>query len=291
MKNKRFKSAFLFVPILIIGTFGASNLARAQVVGSNNSDNWAGYTSIGSGFTEVEGGWIVPRVIPTSSRGIEADTTWVGVGGVNNWNLIQAGTEAIVVNGLVEYHAWYELLPDVSKTTSLRVSPGDSVRVKISETSRDNWLIEITNNTTGESWSKTVYYASNNSSVEWIEEAPTHENSILPIDDFRTVNFTNASAVKNGQTYNANELPLHAMNLVDNSGEVLASPSNFISTSSFSVNSKLSLLAPATPVVTPVVTTTTTASASKPAATASVLPGTVHFTLAYVMPGQVYQTN
>lgn len=296
MKNKRTKGAFLFVPILLIAIFGTFNPAHAQVIGEHNSDNWSGYTTLGSGFTKVQGTWIVPAVTPTSSTGIEADTTWVGIGGVNNWNLIQAGTEAIVINGRVEYHSWYELLPDVSIPTPLSVSPGHSVTTVISETSPNNWFIEIKNNTTGQSWSKTVYYESTKSSAEWIQEAPSHDNSVLPIDDFKSVTFTNAYTVRDGITYAANDLPVHAMILTDNSGKVLATPTSFITNSSFGVNAVLKATQPTQPTVapTPVPVPAQATVVTSPVAQAPVVQTYTTDTTSYVpiqTPGQVTVTT
>src|SRR5207245_2487158 len=78
----------------------------------------------GGSFTAVTATWVVPQVSATSTG---ADATWVGIGGLNSRDLIQAGTQASVGGGSVTYEAWVEMLPQSSRTVSLSVNPGDSV--------------------------------------------------------------------------------------------------------------------------------------------------------------------
>ncbi len=126
---------------------------------SSSSLNWAGYTAQGGNYTSVTGTWIIPMINDT--RPNHADAAWVGIGGVQTRDLIQAGTQSIVTDdGSVSYQAWYELLPDVSTPTDLEVSPGNAVTASITETSPDVWHITIKNNTTGKAFEKTVRYHS-----------------------------------------------------------------------------------------------------------------------------------
>jgi hypothetical protein len=168
--------------------------------GAQQSSNWAGYTAAGSTFTSVSGSWTVPTVNAGSLYNVSADATWVGIGGVNTTDLIQAGTQAIVQGDQVQYSAWWETLPQSSRTVSLNVSPGDRMSVSIVEQADSTWQITILDNTTGQSFRQNVSYNSSLSSAEWIEEAPsTGRSMLIPLDDFGTVSFTNATTVENGR--------------------------------------------------------------------------------------------
>ena len=57
--------------------------------------------------------------------------------------------------------------------------------VTISETTKDKWLVVLTNNTTGRSYQETITYASSYSSAEWVVEAPSSSRSLLPLDFFQ----------------------------------------------------------------------------------------------------------
>src|SRR5437773_487975 len=115
-------------------------------ISSSTSSNWSGYSAGGGGYTSVTGTWTVPNVSLTT---VGADATWVGIGGVDTRDLIQAGTQASVSGGEVAYDAWIEMLPAPSKTISLGVNPGDSVTVSITQKSALDWTIALKNNTTG----------------------------------------------------------------------------------------------------------------------------------------------
>lgn len=79
-----------------------------------HSTNWSGYavTSKRRRITAVTGSFVVPKVTGTAPFGFAA--TWMGIGGYNTHDLIQAGTaEDSKSGGLYgkQYFAWYELLP------------------------------------------------------------------------------------------------------------------------------------------------------------------------------------
>lgn len=146
-----------------------------------DSLNWSGYAvAPGSGITAVTSQFKVPTasLLPPGFA-----ATWAGIGGYKSQDLIQAGVgeNSLVTNPVTgpQYYAWYELLPasetpisNCSGDTSCTVTPGDNVSVDISQASANTWNISMTD--AGHwSWSKTVSYASSQSSAEWILEAPT----------------------------------------------------------------------------------------------------------------------
>lgn len=201
---------------------------------SDTSSNWSGYVANGGTYTSVAGTWIVPTVSATSSG---ADATWVGIGGVTGTDLIQAGTQATVTgSGAVTYSAWTEILPDYSRPAPLAVSPGDSVTVVITEQTRNTWLIVMRNNTTGDSFEKTLSYNSSRSSAEWIQEAPSTDRGIVPLSNFGTVRFLSGSAVRDGQSLGLSALGATPVAMVNRAGQALAIPSTLGSDgSSFAV--------------------------------------------------------
>jgi hypothetical protein len=213
---------------------GAPYYARAKI-NQDSSTNWAGYAADTGKYTEVSGTWQIPKI--TASKSFTMDATWIGIGGANSDDLIQSGTQAVSQNNKVTYQAWIEMLPAGSKPLSVDVNAGDSVSVDISMESKNKWLIAFTDNTSGKTVSKEENYSSSLSSAEWIEEAPSDNYGVLPLDDFGSVKFSNSYAVKDGKKLSAGDCRASAINLVGDSGNVLASTGSLSSNgTSFVVN-------------------------------------------------------
>lgn len=191
----------------------------------NTSKNWSGYAATGGTYTSVSGTWSVPQFSSTSAAGIDA--TWVGIGGVRTNDLIQAGTQQTVTGpGHTQYQAWIEMLPRASRPVPLKIHAGDSITVSISETSTNQWTIDFTNNTTGQTYQTVQQYTSSHSSADWVEEAPSGgRGGVLPLDDFGTVQFSNAAAVKNGQTVTLADAGARSITMIGNNNQALAVPS------------------------------------------------------------------
>ncbi len=168
-------------------------------VDTGKSVNWSGYSATGGTFTAVSADWTIPNVATTTTPA--ADATWVGIGGVSSTDLIQAGTQAIVQGGQITYAAWVETLPQAAQTVSLTVNPGDHVSVSIAQQSSGIWQVIIKDLTTSQTYQTTVNYQSSLSSAEWIEESPSAgRRLLLPLDNFGSVPFSNATTTENGQT-------------------------------------------------------------------------------------------
>ena len=203
-------------------------------VGST-SRNWSGYVATGSGFSGVRGTWTVPTVTANAS-GSGVDATWVGIGGASTTDLIQAGTQAVVDSGVVQYSAWIETLPQASQNVPVTVNAGDSITVSITAQSSNVWSISILDSTSGGTYTGTVSYTSSESSVEWIEEAPTSGRTVVKLDQFGTIQFTNGSAVENGQTVTIAQAGATPVTMTNSAGVQLALPSGLgAGGSSFSV--------------------------------------------------------
>jgi hypothetical protein len=197
--------------------------APAAAPTRDTSRNWSGYAATGGTFTAVSGTWTVPEPATGASG---AGATWVGIGGVRGRDLIQAGTqETVSASGRVQYRAWIETLPQASRTVSLAVHPGDSVTVSLAEQSGGDWQVRLRNNTTGQTYEETVTYDSARASAEWVHEAPSSGRTILPIDNFGTVIFSAASAVKDGKTVNLAQAGAQPVTMINANREALAVPS------------------------------------------------------------------
>jgi hypothetical protein len=190
----------------------------------NTSHNWSGYAATGGHYTAVRGTWTVPEFKPDGPFGIDA--AWVGIGGVRSRDLIQAGTEQTASgSGSTQYEAWVETLPSASRQVSLAVHPGDSVTVSISEQSLNNWLIQFQNNTTGQAYQENVPYTSTHSSVEWVQEAPSAgRRGVLPLSSFGSIDFSNGSAVKDGQTVTIAGAGARAITMLSATNQPLSVP-------------------------------------------------------------------
>ncbi|HLZ28757.1 MAG TPA: G1 family glutamic endopeptidase [Chloroflexota bacterium] len=195
--------------------------------GQDTSQNWSGYSISGGTFTSVTGTWTVPEFTPDSPTG--ADATWVGIGGVDSRDLIQAGTQQTVSRtGATQYEAWVETLPQTSHPVPLAVNPGDSVTISVTlqPQTQDQWQVSFKNETTGKTYAVTERYTSSMSSAEWIEEAPSAgRGRQIPLDNFGTVTFANAAATKDGQTVTPGQAGAQAITMVARGGQTLAKPS------------------------------------------------------------------
>jgi hypothetical protein len=193
----------------------------------NTSHNWSGYASTSSQtYTGVSGTWTVPQLTPSGAPGVGA--TWVGIGGVTSRDLIQAGTQDVASgSGQAQFQAWIETLPQASRQVPLVVAPGDSVTVSIDEQGVGSgvWQIAFMNNTSGQTYQTTVNYTSSQSSAEWIEEAPSGPNGVVPLDNFGSVAFTSASATVNGQTVDLTQAGAKPITMLSATSQPLAVPS------------------------------------------------------------------
>lgn len=189
------RSAFIFMMLGAFTFFGSTALADSapQI---HLSSNWTGYAALNDQYTGVSAEWVVPDSTPTNSA-LSADAAWVGIGGINDNNLIQAGTQAIIRNGKTQYQAWYELLPATQRITTLSINAGDHIFASVSQQGPDLWHIALTDLTTKQTFQANVPYHSSHSSAEWIVERPLaitgDATGYLPLSDFGTLTFTNTT--------------------------------------------------------------------------------------------------
>ncbi|HVA09837.1 MAG TPA: G1 family glutamic endopeptidase [Acidimicrobiales bacterium] len=156
------------------------------------SGNWSGYV-VGNGpFTGVSGTFNVPYLF-AGTPSSDAMSEWVGIGGVGNTPLIQAGvSESPDPSNLSLFyiHPWWEVLPADPleiNITSVLVSAGDEVSVDIGQISGTEWAIELTDDTNGESFTTDQIYTGSGSTAEWIVEAPTANSQVVPLAPYSPV--------------------------------------------------------------------------------------------------------
>ena len=196
----------------------------AAISPEGESSNWSGYFATGGTFTAVSATWVIPQPSASSTSGVDA--AWVGIGGVSSHDLIQAGTqETELSTGYTQYQSWTEILPQASETVPLAVHAGDSVTVSISQSAAGPWLITVGNNATGKSYQTQTEYASSLSSAEWVEEAPSGGRTVLPLDNFGSITFTNGSTVKNSKSVNLQQANAQPITMINGNKQPLATPS------------------------------------------------------------------
>ncbi len=225
-----FLAIFATAPSMSAVFADASSPAPISSVTQSTSLNWAGYVSTGGTYTSVGGTWIVPTPTGATNVSTSADATWVGIGGVTSSDLIQSGTQAVVENGVPTYTAWIEGLPNYQQTIPLAIHGGDSVTVSLAEQTTNEWTFSFADNTTGQNYSVTVPYVSSHSSAEWIEEMPLavgarNRASFIPLDNFGTVTFQNATVTANGVSETLSGADAQAMTMTNSNSTVLATPS------------------------------------------------------------------
>ena len=204
--------------------------------------NWAGYSLAGNGFTGVTGTFNVPAPLRSESC-LEETSVWVGVDGVDNHDLLQAGiaetgfsqpnnasrrewpepeAPPILCGGPLRIFAWWEDLPSGPVRVELPVAVGDSVTVSIFKMSPGWWALAVHDLTTKRSFLLAQPYIGPQTSVEWVVEAPQVMGILRNPVPFSTVNFRYLGA--EGETRDLEGFSFR-------SGGHVASPSEVIGTS------------------------------------------------------------
>ena len=160
-----------------------------DTAGTANSYNWDGYVVTGTDFTSAKGSWTVPASTCSKTPNSLA-FIWVGIDGWTDDTVEQAGTAGFCNKTTPSYYAWYEFYPAASVAIStVPVKPGDKMSAQISYKNSE-FTIEITDETTGKSFSITkAVSGADRSSAEWIAEAPTVVTGIVNLADFTKISF------------------------------------------------------------------------------------------------------
>lgn len=157
------------------------------------SYNWSGFAqgTPGATYRSVKDTWTVPTV-NTSVSGDQYSSDWVGIGGLNDGSLVQAGTEADNFNGTAFYQAWTEVLPAAEDPLSLVVHPGDKIKTSV-VLSGTTWTMKVKDVTTGQKASRTASKksaGSSEASVEAIHERPCIADGCTSVNDLANLTQT-----------------------------------------------------------------------------------------------------
>jgi hypothetical protein len=188
------------------------------------SPNWSGYVVPSAALvTEASGAWTVPTLNCSDTPNGGA-AIWVGIGGYgwpeggSSGVLLQTGVTTDCVDGVAQYHGWFEEYPSDPNAAEdfdgFPVSAGDSIEASVFRGSGGAWETKVDDLTTGlsgimvtgEGWGVAADGASSFSkqgstaglrygggyTAEWIVEdySNADEGAMVPLADFGSVTFT-----------------------------------------------------------------------------------------------------
>jgi len=243
-------SCLIFVLTFIPASTAAAIVQAPRIRAKDGtSTNWSGYavetslTSPQSGaVSDVKGTWTVPSV--TCGSTATYSSFWVGIDGYSSNSVEQTGTDSDCSGGSGVYYAWYEMYPKASQVISgLAVHPGNVISAEVRFNGSGSFTLILDNTSTGGHFSINLSSRkAARSSAEWIAEAPS-SGGVLPLANFGTVNFSNASATLKGVSgsISSSAWQNDAITMVNSSGAVKAAVSGLGSGgSSFGVSWKSS---------------------------------------------------
>jgi Peptidase A4 family len=156
------------------------------------SSNWGGWDNTGGTYTSVSASWVQPAVT-CSKRETSYASFWVGLDGDGSNSVEQTGSEGDCVRGTPKYYSWYEFYPAYPVNYSNTVRPGDHFSASVTY-SAGTYTLVLSDATQG--WSHTTKGTAPsglNASAEVIAEAPSSNRGVLPLANFGTMTFTNAT--------------------------------------------------------------------------------------------------
>jgi hypothetical protein len=158
------------------------------------STNWSGYSVHGAGtYRSVSATWTQPAVdCARTPRGWSA--FWVGLDGDTTNTVEQTGTDADCSSGKPLYYAWYEMYPKFPFNYANPVAPKDQLSASVSYLGSGSFRLTLSDTT--QHWSQTTTQRLKSAklgSAEVIAEAPSGSGGVLPLADFGTVGFAEAS--------------------------------------------------------------------------------------------------
>ena len=187
-----------------------------------STPSWSGYTvsrsQAGFPITSVTGTWTVP-----STSGSGDSSAWVGVDGLGNGFLLQAGTEQHPGTTV----AWWQILPQESTQNNVfNVNVGDTMYASITKEcdSASSWEVTIIDQTDNQTFSTAVAYSGPESTAEWVMEAPQSENiggqSQDQLVDYSQFSFDHATVNGSSPHFTDND----SMTMVQG-GKIVSTPS------------------------------------------------------------------
>jgi hypothetical protein len=194
---------------------------------SVESTNWSGYADTSETFSSVSGHWTEPT---GSCSGFTTSLAafWVGIDGYSSDSVEQDGTLIECYFGSAYYFSWWEMYPtnDI-QVVGESVDPGDSISASVVR-SGDSYTLSLTDSThTANSFSTTQTCSDcDNSSAEWIAEAPSGSAGVYPLTDFHSWTESGATVSTTSSSGVISSYPYSEITMVDSSGNVKAQPSS-----------------------------------------------------------------
>lgn len=201
------------------------------------STNWSGYADTGSSFSQVSGSWTEPSA-SCSSGTEQLAAFWVGIDGYSSDSVEQDGTLIECYRGRAYQYTWWEMYPtnDIQVVGST-LAAGDAISATVTR-SGTSYTLSVTDSThTADSFTETESCSScENTSAEWIAEAPSGSSGIYPLADFKSWTASSASVTEASTSGVISSFTDDEITMVDNSGRTKALPGSLNSSgNSFSV--------------------------------------------------------
>ncbi len=223
---------FAASPGLAAGATADHHATPNHRISHGTSTNWSGYALAGFGpYTSVSSSWTQPAVdcakTPTGWSAF-----WAGLDGYTTETVEQTGTEADCSKGAAVYRAWYEMYPKYPVNYHNPVSAGDSFTASVTDVGKGKFKLTLSDTTQG--WSRTTtkrLKSAELGSAEVIAEAPSTVLEVLPLADFQTVDFSDATV--DGSLVTSSTPGVEPITMVSERGVIEAAPSA-ISSGSFS---------------------------------------------------------
>lgn len=174
------------------------------------STNWSGYAALKRltnppkhSVSHVQGVWTVPTLTATPDNSYSA--IWVGIDGYLSGTVEQIGTEQDWTSLGQQNYAWFEMYPGPSyELVGFPVNNGDQIGAEVTFQGKSQFQLTIVNYTASVQTTVPSQYTKSKkakrSSAEWIVEAPSSSNTVLPLANFGTVDFSECTATIEGTT-------------------------------------------------------------------------------------------
>ncbi len=214
-RNVRWLETMTCKPTQTHASISNSHAATSYSSYSAVGNNWSGY-QISNTAQYVQAGWFVPQVtLPSPGYAdyniskFEYDAAvWPGIGGGfgGTLPLIQSGTDSYIdINGTDIYYFWWQIYDGTPRTfdgteiTDISVNPGDEVGAvsvwvpSYSYATVGKAMLGVCNFTTG--WC--VHFNTDSvrepgNTTEWVVEAPSNWNGVLPLAKYGTAEMRNS---------------------------------------------------------------------------------------------------
>ena len=204
---------------------GATQRVRGLV--TVTSRNWSGYADIGAGYSKVSSSWTEPSVTCGSSTSLAV--FWVGIDGYSSGSVEQDGTLAQCAGGRASYFTWWEHYPANSvQPVGSTVRPGDKITASVIR-SGTSYTVKVTDSTrTANSFSRTFSCSASScqdTSAEWIAEAPSDSGGILPLAHFTKWTASRDAVATTSKSGSISSFADREITMKGSSGDIKAAPS------------------------------------------------------------------